>query len=94
MGESYRKNGEIRTVNKKDIPEKPQGGGGGGGVASTPLCRRGLSVDFFQATHFFLGGKSDQHDQWNVLNLLTYIFSMKDNFVLGGIVPFNYGMFH
>ena len=26
------KNGDIRTVNKKDIPEKPQGGGG----ASTP----------------------------------------------------------
>ena len=27
MGESYIKNGDIRPVNKKDIPEKPQGGG-------------------------------------------------------------------
>ena len=26
MGESYRKNGDVRPVNKKDIPEKPQGG--------------------------------------------------------------------
>ena len=32
-------------------------------------------------------GKSDQHDQWNVLNLLTYNFSIKDNFQQGGIVP-------
>ena len=26
MGGSYRKNGDIRPVNKKGIPEKPQGG--------------------------------------------------------------------
>ena len=31
--------------------------------------------------------KSDQHDQWNVLNLLTYNFGMKNNFEQGGIVP-------
>ena len=31
--------------------------------------------------------KSDQHDQWYVLNLLTYNFGMKDNFEQGGIVP-------
>ena len=30
-----KKNGGIRTVNKKDILEKPQGG------CVTPLCRRG-----------------------------------------------------
>ena len=31
--------------------------------------------------------KSDRHDQWNVLNLLTYDFDIKDNFEQGGIVP-------
>ena len=33
---------------------------------------------------FFL---SDQHDQWNVLNPLTYNFGMKNNFKQGGIAP-------
>ena len=36
--------------------------------------------------YFFLQ-KSDQHDQWNVLNLLTYNFGMKNNFEQGAIVP-------
>ena len=42
MGERYRKNGDIRPVNKKDIPEKPQGR-----IASTPLCRLGLIPIYF-----------------------------------------------
>ena len=33
--------------------------------------------------------KSDRHDQWSVLNLLTYNFGVKDNFEQGGIVPLN-----
>ena len=37
------KNGDIGTVNKKDIPEKPQG------VASTPLCRRGLKMSLHRS---------------------------------------------
>ena len=37
--ESYGKNGDNRTVNKKDIPEKPQGGC----INPPPLCRRWLS---------------------------------------------------
>ena len=36
---------------------------------------------------FFFLGKSDEHDQWNVLNLLTYTFGLKDNVEQGGIVP-------
>ena len=36
---------------------------------------------------FFFLEKSDPHDQWNVLNLLTYNFGMKNNFEQGGIVP-------
>ena len=32
-GERYRKNGDIRSVNKKDVPEKPQGVG-----CITPSC--------------------------------------------------------
>ena len=36
--------------------------------------------------------KSDRHDQWNVLNLLTYNFGIKDNFEQGGIVPLNHLM--
>ena len=38
-----------------------------------------LSVDFLQATQYSLE-KSGQHDQWNVLDLLTYNFGMKNNF--------------
>ena len=41
--ESYRKNGDNRTVNKKDIPEKPQGGAS----PPPPLCRRGLRSIWF-----------------------------------------------
>ena len=37
MGGKLLKNGDIRPVNKKDIPEKPQGG-----CITHPLCRRGL----------------------------------------------------
>ena len=47
---------------------------------------KNLSVDFLQATQYFME-KSDRHDQWNVLNLLTYNFGIKDNFEQGGIVP-------
>ena len=45
-----------------------------------------LSVGLLQATQY-LFGKSDEHDQWNVLNLLKYTFGIKDNFEQGGIVP-------
>ena len=44
------------------------------------------SVDLLQVTQYFFG-KNNQHDQWNVLNLLTYNFGMKNNFEQGGIVP-------
>ena len=36
--------------------------------------------------YFF--GKSDQYDQWNVLNLLTYNFGMKNNFLTRWDSPF------
>ena len=51
-----------------------------------PKLIKTLSVYFLQVTIFFLE-KSDQHDQWSVLNLLTYNFGMKNNFEQGGIVP-------
>ena len=43
-------------------------------------------MGLLQATQYFLF-KCDQHDQCNVLNLLTYNFGIKDNFEQGGIVP-------
>ena len=42
-GKAIEKNGDNRTVNKKDIPEKPQGGG----LHQPPLCRRGLRRIWF-----------------------------------------------
>ena len=50
-----------------------------------PKLIKTLRVDFLQVTQFFFWKKSDQHDQWNVLNLLTYNFGMKNNFEQGGI---------
>ena len=38
------KKGDNRTVNKNDIPEKPQGGGGCINAPPPPLCRRGLNA--------------------------------------------------
>ena len=53
-----------------------------------PKLIKTLSVDFLQVTQYFLE-KGDQRDQWNVLNLLSYNFGMKNNFEQGGIVPLN-----
>ena len=41
----------------------------------------------FLASYAIFCEKSDQHDQWNVLSLLTYNFGVKDNFEQGGTVP-------
>ena len=47
-----------------------------------------LSVDSLQCKlRNILMEKSDRHDQWNVLNLLTYHIGIKDNFEQVGIVP-------
>ena len=52
-----------------------------------PKLIKTLRIDFLQATQYFFFGKiNDQHDQWSVLNLLTYNLGMKDNFEQGGIV--------
>ena len=51
-----------------------------------PKLFKTLSVDFLKLCNILLE-KSDQHDQWNVLDLLTYNFGMKNNFQQGVIVP-------
>ena len=50
------------TVNSNDVTK--------------PKLIKTLSVDFLQVTQYFLE-KGDQHDQKNVLNLVTYNFGMK-----------------
>ena len=58
-----------------------------GGVQTPPPAGRGLKLQALISCKLHnIVLKSDQHEQWNVLYLLTYNFGIKDNFKQGGIV--------